>query len=464
MQKIYQEELLELLCGQYSADYIKEQMENYHCSDIADALEQVTQQKRLEIYNILGLQKTAEIFSYYENVEDFINELEQEYAAQLLGEMHADDAVYVLNELEEEEKDAIIDLLEEEVQESIKIIDSYEEDMVGSYMTDNYITIPASSSVTKAMARMVALAGEHDNIFTLYVTDDADKFIGAVTLKNLIVSRKEDDFMQLVMTSYPVVYDDEIMSDCIDKLKDYGEASVPVLNRKNEIVGVITLDNVIQATEDEFEEDYAKFGGLIEEEEAEEPVKMSIKKRLPWLVVLLFLGMVVSSVIGVFEGVIAALPVIVFFQSMILGMAGNVGTQSLAVTIRNLGDTNSIEEKKKQKRAIFKELRIGFINGILIGGISFFVVMLYLVITKQEVISGNGFVFTESVIVAAITGISMLVAITLASVIGTVFPILLTKMHIDPAVASGPFITTLNDIVAVLVYYGLTFLLFMVIL
>ena len=369
-----------------------------------------------------------------------------------------------INKLDEDDKDKLIDLMEEDAQESIKKIDSYSEEMLGSYMTDNYISILNTPSIKTAMAEMIRKAGECDNIFTLYVINNDNQYIGAVTLKDLITSRKEDDFTRLIMTSYPFFYDDELMSKCIDRMKDYGESSLPVLNRKHEIVGVVTSDDIIEATEDEFEEDYAKFGGLTEEETVEEPVRLSIKKRIPWLIVLLFLGLLVSSVIGVFEAVIATIPVIVFFQSMILDMAGNVGTQSLAVTIRNLWDNPSEEEKKRQRKSVFKELKIGFINGILIGAVSFVVVLAYLAITQQEIITGNGYLFTDTLLVGGIIGVSMLVALTLSSVVGTVFPILLSKMRIDPAVASGPFITTINDIVSVIVYYGLTFLLFMVIL
>jgi len=463
MQKIYQQELLELFDEQLAPAELIERLENYHYSDVSDALEQTTAQKRFEIYTALGLERTAEIFSYYENVDAYIGELEPGYAADLLEQMYSADAAYVLSELDEEQKDAIIELMEEDAQESVKIIESYDEEQIGSYMTDNFIAIPLDSTIKSAMSGMVREAGEHDNIFTLYVVDSEGKYAGAVRLKDLITARKESQFSPLVMTSYPTFYDDELMSDCIEKLKDYGETSIPVLNRKNEIVGVITGENVIEATEEEFADDYAKLGGLTEEEETEEPVLKSIKKRIPWLVVLLFLGLAVSSVVSAFETVIAALPVVVFFQSMILGMAGNVGTQSLAVTIRNLSDVNSPEEKKRQRKVIFKELKLGFANGLIIGLISFALVLVYLVIKRQEIITGNGYVLTDALLVSAITGASMLASITLAGGIGTIFPLLLSKMRIDPAVASGPFITTVNDIVAVLVYYGLTFLMFMVI-
>lgn len=437
-------------------------LENYHESDIADVLEELSEEERILMYKILGIEKTSEIVAYYENVEEYINEIKPELAADIIELMDSDDAVDVLNELEEEDKQRIIDLMEDDAKGFVELIEGYDEELVGSYISDNFITIPLNSTIKSAMTHMVKMAGEHDNIYVLYVVDNENKFVGAVELKDLIVSRSTDSFEDLIMHGYPSFYDTDIMSECLEKIKDYSETSIPVLNKNKEIVGVLTTDSLIEATTDEFEEDYAKFGGLTEEEDIDESVFSSIKKRIPWLVVLLFLGLLVSSVIGIFESVIVAIPIIVFFQSMILGMAGNVGTQSLAVTIRNISNESLAEDKKKQLKSIFKELRIGFINGFIIGIVSFLFVLAYLAITKSEVHIGAGYVFTDSLLVSGIIGTSMLISITLASVIGTCFPLLLTKLKIDPAVASGPFITTLNDVIAVLVYYGLTFLLFMV--
>lgn len=199
-------------------------------------------------------------------------------------------------------------------------------------------------------------------------------------------------------------------------------------------------------------------GGLSESEDLDESTFLSVKKRIPWLIILMFLGLIISSVVGVFEGIISSLPAIVFFQSMILDMAGNVGTQSLAVTIRNI--SNGIDEKDK-KRSLFKEIRIGFINGVIIGIISFTFILLFLVIKKQEIVAGEGFLFLSSVKVSLIISFSLLLSMTISSLIGAIFPIILDKIHIDPAVASGPFITTINDIVAVVTYYGLVYLTFL---
>lgn len=192
-------------------------------------------------------------------------------------------------------------------------------------------------------------------------------------------------------------------------------------------------------------EDYAKLGGLSAEEDLNEPVLASVKKRLPWLLILLGLGMVVSTVVGAFEKVVAQLTLIVAFQSLILDMAGNVGTQSLAVTIRVLTD-GSLTLKQKL-HLISKEMRVGLLNGTLIGVFSFIAVGLYICIFKGKDIL---YAFAMS----GCIGISLIIAIIVSSAVGTLTPLFFKKINIDPAVASGPMITTLNDLVAVVAYYG----------
>ena len=458
MQKEFFEELKEIILSDLSAEELKDKLENYHSSDIADVLQNVAKEDRLRVYAQLSLDQTAEIFSFYDDVEKYIEELSPETAADILEAMNSEDAMDVLDELEDESKTEIIELMEADSKEKVKQLDAYDEDCIGRYMSDNFIVIDNRKTIKEAMATMVREAGEHDNIFTLYVVDEKNKFYGAINLRDLIVARKEDNLLDICMTSYPSFYDDELMKDCIGKLKDYAENSIPVLNRQNEILGVIPVDSIIDAAEEEMSDDYAKLGGLSESEDLDESILTSIKKRIPWLIILLFLGLVVSSVIGVFEGVIATLPVIVFFQSMILDMAGNVGTQSLAVTIRNITDE---EMKKKVRKNVIKEIKIGFLNGLIISIIAFLFVLVFLAIRHQEIVSGDGFLWMDVLKVAGIIAFSLLLAMTLSSFVGTIFPILLNKMHIDPAVASGPFITTINDVVAVVVYYGLTYILFL---
>ena len=165
--------------------------------------------------------------------------------------------------------------------------------------------------------------------------------------------------------------------------------------------------------------------------------------------------------VGAFEAVIAALPVMVFFQSMILDMSGNAGTQSLAVTIRNI-TSEELDDKGKTRKNIFKEILVGFLDGVLVGCVAFIFVLIYLAIRKPDIVSDGGYTFINSLRVASIIGSSMIVAMTIAGLMGATIPLILKKLRIDPAVASGPFITTINDIIAVSIYYGLTYLLFII--
>ena len=231
---------------------------------------------------------------------------------------------------------------------------------------------------------------------------------------------------------------------------EYSEDSIPVLDTDNRLIGVLTSQELMELVDDEMGEDYAKLGGLSAEEDLNESLKRSIRKRLPWLVILLGLGMVVSSVVGVFEGVVARIPLIIAFQSLILDMAGNVGTQSLAVTIRVLMD-EKVSRKQKVK-LIFKESRIGLVNGVILGGLSFLLIGIYLCIVKGQT-AMTGFS------ISACTGAALLLAMMLSSLSGTLVPLMFQRMKVDPAVASGPLITTINDLVAVISYYGLAWLL-----
>lgn len=275
---------------------------------------------------------------------------------------------------------------------------------------------------------------------------ESQKFYGAIDLKDLIIARQDKSLEDLVATSYPYVYAEEDIDDCIEELKAYSEDSIPVLDNDNRLLGVITSSNIIDLVDDEMGEDYAMLAGLTAEEDLKEPLKESMKKRMPWLIVLLGLGMVVSSVVGVFENVVTQLPIIMAFQSLILDMAGNVGTQSLAVTIRVLMD-ESLTGKQKLE-LVFKEMRIGLCNGALLGILSFALIGLYIYFFK-----GKTLVFAYAV--SGCIGVALLLAMLISSAVGTCIPLFFKKVGVDPAVASGPLITTVNDLVAVVTYYGL---------
>lgn len=443
------EELLSILRSDIPAEELNEKISDYHENDIAGALEQMTPEERSRLYPILGAEKVSEIFTYIEDVDKYIGELNIEKAAKVISHMDSDDAVDVLEEMDDSTSEQIVNLLEGDAGKDVRLIMSYDDDEIGSKMTTNLIVIKNDLSIRAAMRELVRQAGENDNIFTIYVTDKDDKFYGAIDLKDLIVARSDADLEDLIVTSYPYVGDHEIISDCIERIKEYAEDSIPVLSEDKKIVGIITSQDIVEVVDDELGEDYARLAGLTSEEDLNEKTNESMKKRLPWLVILLLLGIAVSTVVGVFEKVVAAIPIVICFQSLILDMAGNAGTQSLAVTIRVLMDGN-LTGKQKAGLA-FKEMKVGLCNGLFLGASALAVIAFYLKIIKHDTTG-------HSLLIALCVGGALLLSMIISSLLGTLIPMFFHKIKVDPAVASGPLITTVNDLVAVVAYYGLVWL------
>ncbi len=430
----YENEIIKIIRGSYSPKAAQSMLEDYHGSDIAQVMERLNLLEHLEA----------------EDASIYVNEMDLKKAAAVMSEMETDSAADILKEIEKDKRSLIIEALSPEIRNDIRLIASFDEDEIGSRMTTNCIVIRENLTIREAMEELVSQAEENDNIATIFVIDENEEFYGAIDLKDLITAKTGATLDSITATSFPYLYAQETIDDCIEQLKDYSEASIPVLDNNNKFLGVITAQSVIEVIDEEMGEDYVKFAGLTAEEDLHEPLLQSIRKRMPWLLALLGLGILVSTVVGAFEQVVAQLTMIMAFQSLILDMAGNVGTQSLAVTIRVLTD-ESLTFKQKM-RLFVKETRVGFFNGIILGGISIIFVGLYILLFK-----GKDAIFAFSV--SGCIGIALLVAMVISSAVGTMIPLFFKKIKIDPAVASGPLITTINDLVAVVTYYGLSWIL-----
>ncbi|MFR8766720.1 MAG: magnesium transporter [Eubacterium sp.] len=446
LKKNYVNELLAIIKGNFTENELKKKIANYHEKDIADALTHLTEQERKRVYGILGAKNVAEIFTYIDDVEKYFGELSLEKAVKVVSFMDSDEAVDLIESLDKDKREELVNNLQGSLKIDIKKILSYDEEEIGSYMTTNYICIHNDLTIGKAMKELIKQAGDNDNISTIYVVDENNKYFGAIDLKDIILARENDELIGIISQSYPYVLEYDKIDDCMDKILEYSEDSIPVLMENGEIVGAITSEDIVELVDDEMGEDYAKLGGLTAEEDLKEPLLESSKKRLPWLVILLFLGMAVSSVVGMFETVVAILPIVICFQSLVLDMAGNVGTQSLAVTIRVLMDEKLTGKEKLM--LLIKEVKVGLLNGMILGIMALFFLGIYIHIFK-------GYTFGNAFLISGCVGISLLVAMVISSMVGTVIPMFFSKIKIDPAVASGPLITTVNDLVAVVTYYGL---------
>ncbi|HNZ50601.1 MAG TPA: magnesium transporter [Bacilli bacterium] len=428
---------------------LREQLVNFHPYDLAAAFNLLDEDLRQKIYQTLTPEQLADLFEYIESDEtaDFLEEMGPQKSASVLAEMEADDATDVLQEIQGEQKEAYLSQIEPETKEELTYLTSHPEDTAGAVMTTNYIALERTLDVKQAMKILVKEANESEIIDPLFIIDQ-DHLVGTVSLKDLIIARSPK-MLEEIMTPNPITVDvgDEAKL-AVNKINDYALEALPVLDQ-GKMVGIITIDDAMDVIDDSASEVYSLFAGV--GVDTKDTIWSNILKRLPWLVILLILSMVLANAIQLFEDIIKQVTVLIFFQTMILDMAGNAGTQSLAVSLQSL-DREELTNRKHKLRHIFKEVRINFFNALILGIFAFGVSYLFLLI--------NGTTGFNILIIALIIGLASAITIIISGMFGSLFPIALKGIGIDPAVASGPFITTVNDVFSTLVYFGLAYLLF----
>ena len=442
-------EIINLIKNEKDNEKLIDALSQYHASDIAESFEELSDMDLVRLYDILPSEFLADIITYIEEKERYLDLMENEDVAEILDNMESNDAAEVLEELDIEDIEEINTLIEPETLEDIQLVNSYEEDVVGSLMSTDFITVKTSFSIKEAMRTVIKEANDVENINVIYVVDDNEKYIGIISLRDLIRARSNDDIQDIIKTGYPVLHDFDLLDDIDNDILDYELESFGVLDNDGKLIGIVNDETLIELLEEEYKEDYAMLAGVGEILDTTEPIFKSVTKRLPWLAFLLIIGLFVSLLTSSFDGIIQELTAVVFFQSLILGMAGNTGTQSLAVTISKIND-----DEKKISKVIFRELLTGFLNGLIIAIISFGLVLGFLMLRQTGTV--------ESLKTGIAVSVSLVISMSVAAFLGAFVPFVLSKLKVDPAVASGPFITTVNDIVAIVIYYSLASLLFFV--
>ena len=293
----HKQEILNIIRSNVSPAAMTSRLEDFHENDLADVLPDLTVPERCKLYRIMDLDMLSDIFEYTDEAgaAEYLQEMDIKKAAAILSRMETDFLVDVLQKIDKGRRKLLIELMDDDVRHDIEVIASFDEDEIGSRMTTNCIIIRENLTVKQAMSSLIGQAAKNDNISTLFVVTGGQKFYGAIDLKDLIIARQDHSLEELIVTSYPYVYAEQEIDDCIEDLKDYSEDSIPVLDNDNRLLGVITSASIIDLVDDAMGEDYAMLAGLTAEEDLKEPLRESMKKRLPWLIVLLGLGMVVSS-------------------------------------------------------------------------------------------------------------------------------------------------------------------------
>ncbi|KON89405.1 magnesium transporter MgtE [Sporosarcina globispora] len=422
-------------------DIFRNEFLDMHPYDQASFFKDLDEDIRAKIYLYLSPEEMAALFENLEieeeDYKDVLAEMNPHYAADMLSEMYADDAVDVLNELDKDQVVSYLTIMDDESAKEIKDLLHYEEYTAGSIMTTEFVSLSANQTVRSAMYILKNEAPRAETIYYVYVVDDEKKLIGVISLRDLIVS--DDDTMISEITNDRVVSVSvgEDQEEVARKIKDYNFLAVPVVDFQNHLLGIITVDDVMDVMEEEASDDYSKLAAVSDMDHIDRNPVSAARKRLPWLIILLFLGMLTASLIGRFEATLDKVAILAVFIPLIAGMAGNTGTQALAVAVRGIA-TGDLEKENKWK-LVLREAGTGLINGGICGILVTFIVYFW---------KGNFFL-------GVLVGVSILFTLIVATLAGALIPLFMHRMKIDPAVASGPFITTINDLISILIYFGM---------
>ena len=426
---------MKTIIQQKSKRKLNQLIKKMHPHDIIEALEQLDEEEVQNFYQLLSEKEVARIVAYLEPevAATIIDNFELESQKDIIDNLDLDDAADIFIHLDKQ--DELINTLENE--EFISKVLTYEEDEVGSHMSDGFVVLNLGMDIKEATKKVIKEADEVDTINHLFVVDDNNIFKGTIELKNLIKSKAPLLIDELVKTS-PYVYDYNDIEEAIHKIQNYGLYEIAVLNANNNLIGVLTVDDAIDIYHEEAIDDYEKLAALPDTKT--KGLFKSALKRLPWLLLLLVLSIPIALATSSFESVIASVAVLALFQPLILDAGGDVATQTLAVTLRILS-----KDSKSALKNGRKEILAGFINGVILGLAG--AVISYFISLQIGII--------EPFNVSLFVGMSLTLTVALGPVFALFIPIILNKFKIDPAIASGPFITTLIDITSVIIYFGL---------
>jgi magnesium transporter len=434
-------DMLKLALLNDDMDKFREEFLDLHPYDQATFFKELDEEVRAKVYHYLSPEEMASLFENLEFEEDeykdVLAEMTPDYAADMLSNMYADDAVDVLNELDKDQVASYLTIMDDEAAQEIKDLLHYEEYTAGSIMTTEFIAISKNQTVRSAMTILKNEAPRAETIYYIYVIDEERCLAGVVSLRDLIVS-DDDTFVSEIMNDRVVsVSVSEDQEEVAKKIRDYNFLAVPVVDFQDHLLGIITVDDIVDVMDEEASDDYSKLAGVSDMVTIDRNPMTNARKRLPWLIILLFLGMMTASLIGKFEDTLNKVAILATFIPLIAGMAGNTGTQALAVAVRGIA-TGDLQKESKLK-LIIREAGTGFITGTTCG----ILVMLIVFFWQHDFFLG------------LLVGISIFSTLIVATLAGSFIPLLMHRFNIDPAVASGPFITTINDIISILIYFGM---------
>lgn len=408
-----------------------------HPGEQADLFIELDSAARRFVYRTVSPEVFTDLFEKLTLDEQcqFIQEMPQPYAVRILNEMYSDNAADLMRELPDDFMEDLFEKMDDLEEREVKDLMQYPEDTAGSIMTTEFVVLQANKTVGQTLEELRELGPDAETIYYLYVIDVTGQLVGVVSLRDLIVAAldaKIEDIMGFRVVSANVMTDQEDLARIVQK---YDLLALPVIDDQNKLLGIITVDDVLDVIERETTEDFEELSATKGSSDINMSPFAAAKKRAPWIVSLMFLGMITASTIGGFEDTLETIVLLAVFMPLVMGSAGNAATQSLVVAVRSiaLGTIN--------RKNVFKMIRREFGTGILLG------------LACMVVIFGVITLLYDSALIGIIVGVSIFAALSVATIVGTLVPLLINRLKLDPAVASGPFITTVMDNLGLIIYF-----------
>ena len=432
-------QLEDLISAKKDAE-LNELLHDMHHADIAELLDELNFDEATYIFKVLDSEKTAEILLELEDDirENILKRLSPKEIAEELDELETNDAADIIAELSKDRKEEVIsELIDVEHAKDIVDLLRYDEDTAGGIMHKELVKVNENWNVLTCVKQMRIQAENISRVHSIYVVDDEDRLKGRLSLKDLLTTSTKTPISEVYITKLNSVKVDTEDVEVARIMQKYDLEAIPVIDELGRLVGRITIDDIIDVIKDEADKDYQLAAGISQDVEADDSILQLTKARLPWLVLALLGGFITVRVLGLFEGAMELHGNLFFFTPLIAAMAGNVGVQSSAIIVQGLAN-NTLSGSLFNR--LIKEVSLSLLNGVILATILFL---------------GSHFLLNVEFIIGIIVTIALISVIIIASLIGTFIPLLLDKFGIDPALATGPFITTSNDICGILIYFSI---------
>lgn len=440
--RIVDSELLEQvkdLIDQQDRVSLKKLINSMQRVDVADLIEHLGREEGLFIFRLLEPEEAGEVLMEIEapTRERILKDLDSASISQIVEGLDSDDAADVVGDLPADRAKEVIEAVPDDVSDELEKLLPYPEDTAGGIMALEFVAVRASATVRDAIESIREKREEVENLYYIWVTDDFSKLIGVISLKDLVLEPPDRQISEIMNPDVVSVNARADQEEVIQLVRRYDLVNIPVVDDSYRLVGRITYDDIIEAIEDEVDEDISLMAGVVDQEITEASTLKISRARLPWLVAALFGGIFAAFVIHQFESSLEKLIALSFFFPVIMAMGGNTGTQAATVVVRGLatGDISLVNVGRR----LWMEMRVALINGIVCGLILGLIVGVWL---------GN-------LKLAMIVTTALMVIILFSGLIGSAIPLLLKRVNIDPALAAGPFVTTTNDILSLVIYLGL---------